>query len=251
MQHTNAVVQESVLRVEDLTQAQRDRMYSLMTAYYDNLTRSRFEEDLSGKSWVCAITDPRSGQICGFSTLARFEADMDGETVAALFSGDTIVSRELWGQQALHGTVARQMMSLADAATETRSFWLLLSSGYKTYRLLPTSFLEFFPRYDTETPQATRRLISTLATERFGSRYHEEAGIVRFDEPTPLRAGVAAVDSRHLKDPHIDFFVRSNPGHAAGDELVCIAELTRSNLTTAVRRMIGDVDPPPSMAGLA
>lgn len=240
MQPTDTALRENVLRVEDLTHAERDQMYSLMVAYYDNLTRSKFEEDLSGKSWVCAVTDSGSGQICGFSTLARFEANVDGERVAALFSGDTIVSRELWGQQVLLGTVARQMMSVADEAPETRTFWLLLSSGYKTYRLLPTSFLEFFPRYDTETPPTARRLIRTLAAGMFGAQYHEEAGIVRFDEPAPLQAGVAGVDSRHLEDPHIEFFVRANPGHAAGDELVCIAELTRSNLTSAVRGLIGD-----------
>ena len=242
MRRTDTSVRGIVLRVEDLTPIERNRMYSLMVAYYTNVTRSRFEDDLSEKSWVCAIIESGSDLICGFSTLARFEANVDGEPVAALFSGDTIVSREHWGHQALYGTVARQMMSLARETPEIRSFWLLLSSGYKTYRLLPTSFLEFFPRYDTETPLAYVRLMATLATERFGSQYDDETGIVRFDEPTPLQAGVAEVDSRLLENPHVGFFVRTNPEHAAGDELVCIAELSPSNLTPAVRHMIEDAD---------
>ena len=243
MRRADTLVQGTVVRVENLTNTQRDQMHSLMTTYFSNVTRSRFEADLSEKSWVCAITDSRSEQICGFSTLARFEADVDGETIAALFSGDTIMSREHWGQPTLHGTVARQLMYLADEAPNTRSFWLHLSAGYKTYRLLPACFLEFFPRYDTETPPTIRRLIKTLATQRFGSQYHEETGIVRFDEPTPLRRGVADVNNRQSNDRDVDFFVRANPGHAAGDELVCIAELTQSNLTRAVRRIIGDARP--------
>lgn len=250
MRSTDAIVQGAALLVEGLTPAERDGMYSLMKAYYTNVTRSRFDADLDEKSWVCAITDSTSGQICGFSTLMRFESIVDGERIVALYSGDTIVSREFWGQQVLLGIVARQMMKLAEESPETRTFWLLLSSGYKTYRLMPTCFLEFFPRHDTETPADIKRLLRRLAVDRFGNQYDEDTGIVCFDEPTPLRAGVAEVDSRRLQNPHVAFFVRANPGHASGDELVCIAELTQSNLTPAVRYMIGDVahgQPPPTV----
>src|SRR5690349_23459155 len=45
---------------------------------------------------------------------------------------------------------------------------------------------------------------------------------------------------QRLKDPHVSFFINANPGHVGGDELACLAELSRANLTPAGRRMVGE-----------
>ena len=44
-------------------------------------------------------------------------------------------------------------------------------------------------------------------------------------------------DSR-LHDPHVRFFVERNPGHARGDELCCLAPLTRQNFSATAERLI-------------
>lgn len=239
MNPTNAGLRGRVLRVEDLTGRQRDQMHALMETYFTNVTRAGFEADLEEKSWVCTLDDADSGEIRGFSTLMQFEVETDGHTVSALFSGDTIVDRRYWGQQVMHRVMGQHMLGLAEECSGIPTFWLLLSSGYKTYRFLPAFFVEFFPRFDAPSPRHVRQLMDALAGARFGSEYHEEAGIVRFERPAPLRPGVAGIDDRRLRNPHVAFFLRANPGHAAGDELVCIAELSRSNLTPAAVRMIG------------
>jgi hypothetical protein len=62
---------------------------------------------------------------------------------------------------------------------------------------------------------------------------------VRFPEPTPLRSGLAELKPARLRDPHVAFFVRANPGHARGDELACLSEIEYHNLTPAGGRMVG------------
>ena len=228
----------SVRLVEDLTERERDQMYSLMNLYFAEVTRNRFEADLAEKTWACVIYDAQSGQVVGFSTLMRFDAVVNGQRVSALFSGDTIVAREHWGQQALHRVMGDHMLGLAERSLPTPTFWLLISSGYKTYRFLPLFCREFFPRYDAVTPAGMRLLRDELAGTKFGLEYHREAGVVRFSEPTPLRPGVAEIDQGRLRDPHVAYFAHANPGHALGDELVCIAELAPSNLTAAGLRFL-------------
>jgi hypothetical protein len=46
------------------------------------------------------------------------------------------------------------------------------------------------------------------------------------------------VPAARTTDAHVEFFLRANPGHAAGDELVCVTELCDANLTLAGRRMV-------------
>jgi hypothetical protein len=45
-----------------------------------------------------------------------------------------------------------------------------------------------------------------------------------------------------MDDPHVACFAARNPGHARGDELACLCELTESNLTRAGRRMVFGAD---------
>jgi hypothetical protein len=47
------------------------------------------------------------------------------------------------------------------------------------------------------------------------------------------------VTVERLRDPHVCFFLARNPGHASGDELCCLAPLTRANFTPAAYRVIG------------
>lgn len=217
---------------------ERDRMYALMRAHFTGVSRRKFEVDLAEKEWVVILKN-RHGQIQGFSTLMRLGAVIERQPVVAFYSGDTIIARPYWGATTLPRLWSRHVFALAEALAGMRVYWFLISSGYRTYRFLPTFFHEFYPRCDRATPAPVKNLIDALADEKFGGDYERERGIIRFDRATPLRGGVAELSEPRMKDPHTAFFVAANPGHARGDELACVAELTASNLTAAGRRMLG------------
>ena len=229
-----------VQRPQNLTSAERSQMYALLVNYFANVTRPHFEDDLAEKEWVILLTDTAAGQIEGFSTLMRLSVMVDGQPIVAFFSGDTIIHRDYWGEAELPRLWGRHVFSLAEALPDVPAYWFLISSGYKTYRFLPVFFREFYPTYLRSTPPAVKRIIDALARTKFPSEYDPERGIIRFTESAPLRPGVAEVTARRLKDPHVAFFVAANPGHAHGDQLPCLVELTRTNLTAAGRRMLGE-----------
>ncbi|MBI3967926.1 MAG: hypothetical protein HY329_19990 [Chloroflexi bacterium] len=222
----------------DLAPRDVDRMHTLLADYFQNVDRGRFEEDLAEKRWVIILRDAITGRLEGFSTLMELRASLDGEPVVAYFSGDTIVGREHWGQTALARLWARHAFGLAAEVPVGRVYWLLISSGYKTYRYLSTFFREFYPTYERPTPAPIKRTLDALASQKFPSEYDVQRGIVRLSRAAPLRPGVAEVTDRRLSDPHVAFFVAANPGHRRGDELVCLTELTPANLTPAGQRML-------------
>ena len=232
-----------VRSVDELTPDERERMYTLLARYFANVTRAGFEHDLAEKEWSLLLADASTGQLQGFSTLMRLRAVVDERPVVAFFSGDTIVAREYWGETALSRLWARHVFGRAGQIRrqdpETQVYWFLISSGYKTYRFLPTFFRDFYPAYDRPTPSAIRRTLDALALPKFGAAYDRERGVVRLPGAAPLRPGVAEASARHLSDPHVAFFVAANPGHVRGDELACLTEITPANLTPAGRRMLG------------
>ena len=224
--------------VESLSSRERDQMYDLMERYYSNISRIVFEQDLSEKEWCILLTDA-SGRVRGFSTMMLMRTVVDGRPIAAVYSGDTIIDREHWGESILSRLWSGHAFELASRIPEDPVYWLLLSSGYKTYRFLTTFFEEFYPTHHRKTPREAKRIMEALASARFPAQFDPEAGVVRPENAAPLRPGVADVTERRLADPHVAFFVSANPGHARGDELVCLTELAIENLTPAGRRMLG------------
>lgn len=233
-----------LLRVSSLAAQHVATMFTLMERYYDNVSFDKFQRDLREKDWVIQVIDPATGDLCGFSTQVLL--DVEGERpLKVLFSGDTIMARDYWGDAALCHVWGRLALALIDEWPEHELYWWLISKGYKTYRFLPVFFDDFYPRYDRPTPAAVEELLTRLGRWRYPERFDAALGLVRAD-PTQdrLRAGVAEVTAARATDPHVRFFRERNPLHEQGDELCCLAPLTRANFTPAAWRVIGAAAPP-------
>ena len=234
----------SVVGRTNLTHAERDEMYGLLEEYFDGTCRTRFEVDLGEKESVIMLRDVESGRIRGFSTSMRLASRINGQDVVAFFSGDTIIAREYWGDTLLSRLWSQTVFAEADrivaASPATRIYWFLICSGYRTWRFLPVFFREFYPNPNAPTPSHIQRILDTLGRQKFGDQFLPGPGIVRLRSATPLRAGVAEVTEQRLRDSQVAFFAKMNPGHTKGDELACLTEISRSNLTRAGQRMVGD-----------
>jgi hypothetical protein len=217
--------------------ARRNEMFSLLSRHFEGVTKEQFEADLAEKNWVVEIR--RAGRLMGFSTLLACEVWHEGRALTAIYSGDTIVAPEAWGNPALARTWIAAVNHLRAATRERECHWLLLTSGFRTYRFLPVFWREFFPRHDAPTPPDGQRLLEHLARRQYGRCYDAVAGIVRFPKPQRLHGTLGVLPAGRDGDKHVAFFLSRNPGHAQGDELACVTEISEANLTAAGRRMIG------------
>jgi hypothetical protein len=222
---------------DQLSLAERDAMLELLGKHFEGVDRAQFTSDLAEKNWVILLAD-EANRLLGFITLQLYRTTYRGRPLGIVFSGDTIVDSAARGSSALSRSWIESVQRLRARVGVEPLLWLLITSGFRTYRMLPLYWREFFPCHDRQTPEHIRLLIDHLATERFGDRYDPRSGLVRFDRPQVLRPRWRGIPERRLRDPHVEFFVRTNPGHAHGDELVCLTEITPGNLTRAGRRMV-------------
>lgn len=226
------------LRPRDaLTTADRAEMFSLLSKHFDGVTPEQFEHDLSEKNWVVEIRHEQ--RLVGFSTLLVRADEFEGCPFTAIYSGDTIMSPEAWGTTALARTWIAAVNGLRAASPECPCYWLLLTSGFRTYRFLPVFWKEFFPRHEMPTPVGRQRLLDYLARRRYGRCYDASRGIVSFPCPQKLCGELGALPIGRAGKPDVAFFLSRNPGHADGDELACLTEIDADNLTPAGRRMVG------------
>lgn len=219
-----------LLQRDALTDAERAEMLALMKEFFLGVNATQFERDLAEKNWVILLED--NGRLRGFSTLQLYTTGVGGTRIRVIYSGDTIVHRDAWGSSALARTWLKTVRKWQD---DVPLYWLLITSGFRTYRFLPVFWKEFWPRYDAvQRP----RLLDALAEERFGKQFDAANGLVRFGTPQLLRNGLKEIPPSRLADPHIKFFAGANSDHARGDELVCLCPLTPANQTPVGRRLV-------------
>lgn len=228
-------LESETLPVSKLTEPLIGEMLRLMQAHYEGVVAEQFYADLRAKEWVILM---RTGErLCGFSTQVSFVHHVLGQSVRILFSGDTIIEKDCWGTLALPLAWGRLMLSIIAEHPEQKLYWLLTSKGYKTYRFLPVFFREFQPCFSAPASSFEHALLQSAAIRMVGDRFDPNAGILRAaPEAQRLRPGVADLEPHRLHDPHIAFFQQLNPGHARGDELVCLARFHPDNLSPFILR---------------
>ena len=234
--NTNPKIQFNLVQRSELTPGQKSEMFQLLSRHFDGVTPGQFARDLAEKNLILLLQ--RGETLVGFSTLLSYSTVFEKEPINVIYSGDTIVTPEAWGTMTLPRAWVAGVQTLRAGLPPGRCFWLLLTSGFRTYRFLPVFWREFYPRFDAPMPPQTQRLLLALARDRFGSQFDAVTGVVRFNSPQKLREGLNQVPSNRETDSHISFFLAANPGWANGDELVCITELQPENLTPAGRRMM-------------
>jgi hypothetical protein len=243
----SAKLRARLWRQAALSSHQRDQMWALFARFYSDVSRPQFDADLAGKHDVILLNDRKDRSLQGFSTLMRYQVEVQGHRYAIVFSGDTIVAPEYWGQSALQLAFYRYVVATKVEFPRLPVYWFLITKGYRTYLLLSRNFLEYWPRHDQPTPPDRQALLDHVARERFGAAWKPELGLLQFDTPHGrLKDEVAPISDTHLQEPDIRFFATQNPRHAHGEELCCLGRIdARFALAYAAKRFKRALAPSP------
>jgi|SRR6476646_8873441 len=224
--------------VTALDVATRDAAFALFRSNYDRTSRERFEHDLGEKQHIILLHDRESGALKGFSTVLVRAIESPRGPATVVFSGDTVIDREYWGQKQLQLAFARLLARLKLRAPARPLYWFLISKGYRTYLLLANAFPCAVPRVGVDDDPALRAMLDRLARERFATQYDAARGVVRYDTPHErVRDGIAPVTAAALANRHVRFFVERNPEHGSGVELACLADVRLRDLARTVLRI--------------
>ena len=231
-------VRASVVPRASLGVDERARMLALMHACYDGVDDARFAADLDDKQSVIVLRDARGGLV-GFSTLKVYEEEHDGRRVDVVFSGDTVIDPAHWGSKALQTAFGWYCLARLLRRPLRPLYWLLLSKGFRTYLLAVNYFPRTFPKRGATPPSSLIALRDRIAGRQWPDAYDAARGVLRFPEQRErVRQALAPPTPETLAQPDVAFFHDNNPGHARGDELVCLVHLPLSDMTAAIVRAV-------------
>jgi len=221
--------------VSSLSDSQRRAMARLYLDNYDGSSEALFLHDLARKNEVLLVHD--HDNIVGFTSMLLFEREWQSRRIRVVYSGDTVVDRAHWGQQALAFDWISRMGALKRERPEIPFYWMLLVKGHRTFRFLPLFGKSFYPHWSIDRSDL-KPLADALAGEMFPGDYNAETGVVEFSASRGhLKAEIAMPGPTELAKDDIGFFFRRNPGFQRGHELVCICEVEPHNMKPLTLRL--------------
>jgi len=222
-----------------------EEAFDLFAEHYEGADRARFEEDLADKRLVVVLEDSVTGRLRGFSTVhVSRRRDVRGRACTVVFSGDTVIHHECWGQGQLQRVFTRLLLRIKLRRPWQPLYWFLICKGYRTYLLLVNHVHRAVPRHDLQPPRRLQAMLDVVATERFGEHYDADLGLVRWPEAAShehVRPDIGAISQElTASNPHVALFVERNPEYERGDELACLGDMTlwtmvREGVRTSVR----------------
>ncbi len=213
------------LRISELSEQQIVDMFHVFRRYYNNVSEKQFKIDLNEKDAVFVLFDRKENKIRGFSTIV--ELNVNGHT--GVFSGDTIIEKEFWGQGTLGVAFLKYLFMKKLRNPFKPLYWFLISKGFKTYLLMANNFSNHYPRFEREMDEHHKEIMDSFAGELYPEDYIADLGIISFKdkEKDSLKECIAPISQEMMDgNDRIRFFAQKNKNWQKGDELCCIAEMT-------------------------
>jgi hypothetical protein len=165
-----------LVRRSDLPPRDVSRMRELLDRHFAGVDASTFAADLASKNYV-VLLDDAAGALRGFTTFHMGATRVGGRPITVVYSGDTIVDPVAWGSPVLPRAWIHAVYDVRSEFPAGDLYWLLLTSGFRTYRFLSVFWKHFYPRHDTPTPAAAQELLDALGRARYGAQYDGAAGV--------------------------------------------------------------------------
>lgn len=212
------------------------QMFTLYHAYYEGSNKTQFIIDLKEKREAVLLFD--NDTLVGFTTWMCYEHIWNNKLVRVIFSGDTIVHQKHWGQLHLAFAKIKRMAACRLEQPQIPLYWFLLVKGHRTFRYLPAFAIGWFPHWNKVREHHLKPLADSLASTRYGDAYNQTSGIVELPKSMGhLKKEIAYPSDKELEKEEVRFFLKKNPSFYQGHELVCICELTPSNLRPVAARI--------------
>jgi len=218
-----------------LTPRQWDEIWLLTSEFYD-VEREYAEAELRRRQRIAMFR--MNDALLGMAAIDTILTEFRGRKLCALSTAHVLI-RENWrGRNLIQKLGLRTWLATRLRHPFRPIYWFFDTFSYKSYLLMPRNFHTYWPRYDAPTPEPMAALIDHLALQVYGPAWRPARGLAVRSGQKRLRPTAAPLNLERDTSPELEFFARTNPGHAEGDMLVCLCPLTASNWLSVARKAL-------------
>jgi len=234
-------------QIAELTSSERATMFGLLSLEFLGTRHEDFIRDLEEKEAVMILRkEDADGEIVGFSTLMTFDLPIEGRKVKAVFSGDTTVLEEYRSSTGFGIEIGRYFRKTLKTFPDHEVYYILISKGWRTYKILPFFFKHFAPKRDVSNSVHDKAVMDAFGIVKYPRDYNPDNGLIMFSKETQ-RLIPGSIDAVPPSEPddHTRFFLEKNPTYLLGTELVCVALVSEGNFAPPMMRVLKSIKTQP------
>jgi hypothetical protein len=219
---------------------EKETFYRLICQCFLGVSWHDFMRDFQEKDAVMILRkEHNEGEIVGWSTLMVLTLALPTTEVKAVFSGDTVVLPAYRSGIGLGVELSRYFMQTREQFPQHTVYYILISKGWRTYKIMPFFFKEFSPCHDKPTSPYDKAVMDAFGKKKYPSHYNFDTGVITLSSQKLMPESIDAIPTKI--DDHTQFFLHSNPGYLDGDELVCVGRISPDNFTQALQRLLNSL----------
>ncbi|MBI2474709.1 MAG: hypothetical protein HYV68_03330 [Candidatus Taylorbacteria bacterium] len=231
-------------KIPDLTPSERATMFGLLSLEFLGTRREDFIHDLEEKDAVALLRkECCDGEIVGFSTFMLLDLPIKDRKVKAVFSGDTTVLPDFRTSGGIGVELGRYFMEAVQIFPSHEIYYVLISKGWRTYKVLPFFFKNYAPKHDLQTSNRDKDVMDAFGCVKYPKDYDPDKGLIMFSRETQrlVPGSIDAVPPPE-PDPHTAFFLKKNPTYLSGTELVCVGLVQVANFAAPLIRLLKTIN---------
>ena len=232
-------IKSEIRRIVDCAEEEREGCCQVLQQLFLGVQRQDFEADFREKEAVILLRNAENSDIIGFSTLMLLHLPLPEGDIVAVFSGDTAVLPHYRSSFGLGVEIGRYFLDVHQRYPDQPAYYILISKGWRTYRIMPFLFVEYAPCRNVAVSPFVKSILDAFGRKKYPARYDSTVGVIRSDgagQRLPPDSSDAAAPQG---DPDAQFFLQANPEYLRGDELICVASAMTENFTPQFRRLLG------------
>ncbi len=146
----------------------------------------------------------------------------------AIYFGQTMILPKYRGRSLIQNTVNRLFLKHFLQFNRRQLIVWNDSIHYRPYLVMARGLKEFYPDPNQEDQKELELIRDKLGNRYYGKAYCAASGTVH-KEQTILNDQDIQLSANDLKDPHIDFFMKRNPGFQKGDGMITLCPANFKN----------------------
>ena len=166
-------------KIDQITECERKDIAELYLKYYAGSSAEQVEHDLLNKTEIILMIS--EGEIVGFTTLEIYEKEWNKKPIRVIYSGDTIIDKAHWGQQALTFACITRMGLYKNIKPNMPTYWFLIVKGHRTFKYLPVFMKHFYPHWEYQS-NTLKSIAEFLVKDKFGELYNINTGVIEFPQ---------------------------------------------------------------------
>jgi hypothetical protein len=228
-------VQTIVRQSAAISPAEWNAIWALTSEFFD-VERNFAEAELRKRQSIAMF---RAGSaLVGMAAIDIYPATFRGRRLAVIATAHVLIRAPWRGRNLIQKLGARTYLRARLRHPLRPIYWFFDTFSYKSYLLLPRNFHTWWPRHDRPTPEPLLALMDQLATQTYGPAWRPARGLAVRSGQKRLRETAAPLVLPPDASLDLQFFARTNPGHAEGDMLICLCPLTLSNWLSLARKAL-------------